>query len=733
MKTELIVIGLIVTVLLALIATIPSDDAQVKKFSSHEELNNFVKASAGQYYGGFETFGAPLAQRALTESTQGEVSSTPSAPDYSTTNIQVKGVDEADIIKSDGKYLYIVSGQSLVIVDAFPAGGAKIVSQIELNRTLHEIFINGDKLVVFGSDFNQQVLEKPIEGPGIARSEIAIYPYYSSKAFIHVYDVSDRSNPMLKRDVSLDGNYFDSRMIGDYVYTIINQPFSLREGDVVPLPRIYQPEEETIAATDISYFNAPDVSYKFVTIISLNTQNSEVSKDVYMMGSSENIYVSQNNIYITYMKRLPRIYYTERLIEQVLIPLVPGNVANEIRAVLQDGPEMMNKVEIIVSEYFNKLSQAEKAELEKSMQEKTEEYYIELAKETQKTVVHKIAISDGNVEYKTRGEVPGRVLNQFSMDEYNGNFRIATTTTNFNQFGVATRTAVIQESVEGSEATIAIEEPLQPVEEPARPPRSLNHVYVLDENMDIIGKLENLAPDERIYSARFMGDRLYLVTFVQIDPLFVIDLSNPTDPKVLGELKIPGVSQYLHPYDENHIIGVGKEATGTDEGGRQFALFQGVKIALFDVSDVSDPKEISKYVIGDRGTDSEVLRDHKAFLFNKEKNLLVLPIRLHEIESKQNDWQYGDYKFSGAFVFHLDLEDGFVLEGIVKHHESTGRYYESAVRRSMYIGDVLYTLSNKLLKMNDLDDLAEINEIELPSDNGFGIIKPVSVVTEVVG
>ncbi|NIP67558.1 hypothetical protein GWM83_02345, partial [Candidatus Bathyarchaeota archaeon] len=114
-----------------------------------------------------------------------------------------------------------------------------------------------------------------------------------------------------------------------------------------------------------------------------------------------------------------------------------------------------------------------------------------------------------------------------------------------------------------------------------------------------MGRLEDLAPGEKIYSARFMGDRGYLVTFRKVDPLFVLDLSQPTNPKVLGKLKIPGYSDYLHPYDENHIIGVGKETVAAEQG--DFAWYQGVKISLFDVTDVEDPREIDKYEIGDRG------------------------------------------------------------------------------------------------------------------------------------
>ncbi len=707
--SDLIVLGFIAIIIVAmLIANTPSTDTseQIKKFSSHAELNSFVKANTEQYYGGIQAFGAPLAQRAadVAEGVQAP-SAQQKSVDYSTTNIQVAGVDEADIVKSDGKYLYIVSGQSLVIVDAYPPEGAKIVSKIELNRTPHEIFINDDKLVVFGYDFNQYEIQPlPLIGAEPSVEKIAsplIYPYYSSKTFIHVYDVSDRANPILKRNLSIDGDYFDSRMIDDHVYAVINQPFSLRD-DIVPLPRIYYAEkQEEIAVTDVYYFDVPDNSYRFVTILSLNTQNDneDISKNVYMMGYSENLFVSQNNIYVTYMKQLPYTYYTERLVEQVLLPLLPSDVANEIRAVLQkDIPsyEKTREAETIFSEYFNTLNEDEKNNLMRNIETRTQKYYEDLAKETQKTVIHKIAISNGKVEYKAQGEVPGSVLNQFSMDEYNGNFRIATTITSDFRSGA-----------------------------------TLNNVYVLDENLNIVGRLENLARTERIYSARFINDRLYLVTFRQIDPLFVIDLSDPTNPRVLGELKIPGVSQYLHPYDENHIIGIGKDAIAIDEQGREFALFQGVKISLFDVSDVANPKEKSSYVIGDRGTDSEVLQDHKAFLFSKERNLLVLPITLAEIDkTKPQDprWAYGEYKLSGAYVFELTLDKGFVLKGVVKHHERTEQdlyYYGTVVRRSMYIDNVLYTLSNTILRMNSLDNLEEMNEIELPYLKYDYVIQPI--------
>ncbi|MFQ5758826.1 MAG: beta-propeller domain-containing protein, partial [Candidatus Bathyarchaeia archaeon] len=188
---------------------------------------------------------------------------------------------------------------------------------------------------------------------------------------------------------------------------------------------------------------------------------------------------------------------------------------------------------------------------------------------------------------------------------------------------------------------------------------------------------------------------------------------------------ITGYSDYLHPYDENHIIGIGKETVPAEEG--DFSWYQGVKIALFDVSDVENPKEIDKYEIGDRGTESPVLRDHKAFLFDESKNLLVLPVLVAEIDEEKypNGFPsntHGEYVWQGAYVFNISLTEKIVLKGRITHMENdtslmkSGYYFSSpyAVKRALYIGNVLYTISDKKIKMNNLQNLDEINEVELP-------------------
>lgn len=265
-------------------------------------------------------------------------------------------------------------------------------------------------------------------------------------------------------------------------------------------------------------------------------------------------------------------------------------------------------------------------------------------------------------------------MNQFSMDEKDGYFRIATT--NSSNWNSETNT---------------------------------NNLYVLNENLEIVGKIEDLAKGEKIYSVRFMQNRAYMVTFVETDPLFVIDLSEPTNPIVLGELKIPGYSKYLHPYDEDHIIGFGEKTKTNENGG---VVADGMKMALFDVTNPNKPQELYSVDIGDQGTYSELLYNHKALLFSKEKNIIAFPINIKEEEDDTTK-----LKFQGAVVYGLDLENGFTLKGQIAHMQITDGYnnYEHTkqVERIIYINDSLYTLSESLIKATDINTMEEIANIEM--------------------
>jgi uncharacterized secreted protein with C-terminal beta-propeller domain len=234
--------------------------------------------------------------------------------------------------------------------------------------------------------------------------------------------------------------------------------------------------------------------------------------------------------------------------------------------------------------------------------------------------------------------------------------------------------------------------------------------------MKTAGSLKYIAPNEKIYATRFIGNRLYMVTFKRIDPLFVIDLSDPANPGILGKLKIPGYSDYLHPYDEDHIIGIGKETQANDWGG---VSTSGLKLALFDVSDVNHPAEVDHVEIGEAGSDSEALRDHRAFLFSRERDLLVIPVREVQEVSVKGVYSSSTRKiWQGAYVFGVSAGKGFALKGKVTHSdEDTSGYYwgsRDAVKRSLYIGDVLYTLSSAGIIATDLETMDPIREIPLP-------------------
>ncbi len=710
MQTAIVLGGVTALLLLAVVTFYPNDFTPpqtqdgINKFNSVEEIKDFLKENtqASYWNGGLMMETTNMAVSKSVSDTAGsapESQTSSSADDFSTTNIQVEGVDEADIVKNDDKYIYTLSGNTLSIVDAYPADNAKLISNITIDGNPQELYITDNTLVVLGNRYMDHIAPaSPEIDIGLAK-EMMPQMRSSTYAFAETYDITDKKNPKNIKTVSVDGNYFDSRMIDGIVYIIATQ-YTYYHDDIM-VPKIATTAEGTTTnkTLEVYYFNMPDTSYSFTTIVSLDTKDSTKDTDgkIYLLGATSNLYVSKNNIYAVYQKRLPQRYFYERMVDDVVLPLVSTTIKNKITTIMDSNKSEWEKEQEtgdILEEYTETLTDEQKKELETTAQTSMETFEREIAKETEKTIIHKIKIDNGNIDYKKTGEVPGHVLNQFSMDEYDNHFRIATTTGRITRMGAQT---------------------------------SANHIYVLDSELKQVGALEDLAPGETIYSARFMGKKAYMVTFVKIDPLFVIDLSNHKNPKVLGKLKIPGYSDYLHPYDENHIIGIGKETEVAES--KNFVWQQGVKLALFDVTDVENPKELSVYTIGDRGTDSYALHDHKAFLFSKDKNLLVIPILLAELdETKYADelpeWAYGEFVWQGAFVFNIDTNNGIELKGKITHADEdddtllkSGWYYygsKYSVKRSLYMDDTLYTISNGMIKANDLDNLDEINAIELP-------------------
>ncbi len=594
------------------------------KVENFETFYNLIKENNKSYYESNGLYSIDTVQ-AETAKSVGDITTTGESTakdknDYSKTNIQVEGVDEADIVKTDGGYIYYSTGNKLVIVNASDPTKLQIVSEIEYkkeNMKSAEIFINNNKLVIIG--------QKRVYKANQNKEVYYDLAYRSSDLYTiaKVYNIENKENPQYEREVQIEGDYLSSRMIGENIYFMANKYIYCNLPEEYTKENVnedeYKPKylDTSISEklnckefTDIYYF--PDSEENsYLNIAGFNINNNEPANIESYLGAGEEIYSSENNLYITKVKY----------------------------------------------EYKNNI-----------MYGYYDNYDIN-------TYIYKFKLEGAKINYTNVGSVPGEVLNQFSMDEKDGYFRIATTDS--NNWNSDTDT---------------------------------NNMYVLNEKLEVIGKIENLAKGEKIYSVRFMGNRAYMVTFVQTDPLFVIDLSEPTNPVVLGELKIPGYSKYLHPYDETHIIGFGENTTTNKYGG---VVTDGMKMALFDVSNPSNPKELYSVDIGEKGTYSELLSNHKALLFSKEKNIIAFPISIREEDGEYNT----KLTFQGAIVYGLDLNEGFTLKGTIAHMQIEDGYrdyeYSKAIERIIYIKDNLYTLSKGLVKSTNIETMQEQSSLEI--------------------
>ena len=709
----------------------------IKKFASSDELKNFLdEGMSNASFGMSGSYG--MERRELMKETTSQDSGSFSNPtdmqelnaplnapsgingDYSKTNIQVAGVDEADIVKTDGEYIFAASNNTVSIIRSYPAEKAEIVSKIELDSAPQGMYLNGNSLAVYGQKWNFESDK--------ALNDMLMPIGRTSFTYFKIYDISDKADPKEERSLYFEGSNANSRMIGDYVYLVTSAlpyygymktgasadalaPIIIDQGEVL------NNEGKDVACRgcpNIYYFDMPYNSYIYTSVssISMKDASKEVKSEVFLLDQSQNnIYVSEKNLYITYTKQVSEealtMDVTMEVIREYIYPMLSAKDREMVAEIentkgyILSPQEKLAKIGSILQKY-EKEFQGREDELEKELERRIKLKYEDISKELERTVIHKISITDGDLKYMSAGDVTGMVLNQFSMDENAGYFRIATTKNRtWSRFG--------------SDET-----------------ESYSNIYVLDQDMKVVGKVENIAKGEQIYSVRFMQNRAYMVTFRRTDPLFVIDLASPSDPRILGKLKVPGFSSYLHPYDDTTLIGLGKES---DENGR---VTGGVKISLFDVSDVENPKELDKYVIGDSSSNSIAIDEHKAFLFSLEKNLLVIPVSTQEImpfvqegvSLEQREMvippeplppispvppSFPKY-FNGAYVFSID-KFRFKLNGQIDHSDDADTYwrgYSVGVQRSLYIKDILYTLSSKYLKANKIEGLADVKTIELP-------------------
>lgn len=630
-------------------------EAQLKRIYEQEdnyEISEYLKMFAmplyiteildrPNYYGKRYDLAYGASSKGTLDSVIGEdinstVSSASSTKEHSTTNLQVENVDEADITKTDGDYIYSISENKVIITNVQEPQNIKMEAEISTDTDYipEDLMLYKDKLVVISTKYIN---------------------YSKSNTMVTVYDITTRSNPKIVKEYILYAKYYTSRCINGKLYVISSDELRILNDKIIR-EYVEDNNNKEIALSDIKYLK--DLKTKDQTIIAgldLNT-NSDVKVNSYLFDV-ENAYISENNIYL-----LNEDYSEETDKKEPLKHLFgPGGIIGFM----------------------------------KYMADEYDGYSYD-----RNTNIYKYEINDkGEVEYKNRTKINGTTINQFSLDEYNDNLRV----------GLYTR--------EGS------------------------RVVVFDKKLNKIGETSYLSEEERMYSTRFIGDKAYMVTYKNTDPLYVIDLKDPTNPKVLGKLKIPGYSTYLHPYDENHIIGIGmqtEERVYRNSYGRitsTSAIITGMKMALFDVSDVNNPIQVSQTIIGDSRTTSAVLTNHKALLFSKEKGLIAIPVNNYpsnvEITATNvNDIStlvknYTDYQekytSEGYFVYDINLKDGFELKGVI-NHEKVSNYkpyyqYNSKLLRGLWIENNLYTVSETAIKVNKLENLEEISKLDIKGVN----------------
>jgi uncharacterized secreted protein with C-terminal beta-propeller domain len=559
-----------------------------------------------------------------------------STPEYTETNNQVQGVDEADIVKTDGYYIYVLkrncsssyydsscysdnNKDSLIIFSSYPVVNTQELSRISIDGASHEMFIYNDYAIIFSSISSSELPQEVIKNN-----------YIYSWLKITIIDIKDRKNPKILREIINDGSYVTSRLVNDTMHIITKSESRVSS-------YIYESSssklEEKLSKLKINNFVS--VSYDYV-----KENNKKVFKgEIYDCSK-------------TYYEE-----YSESGSISSIISLDLKNINGEVNStsVIADNVVVYASKEniYIVSNNQGYFSWSNTDDREISP-------------------VHKFDIKteSNRALYIASGEIEGYLLNQFSMDESNGYFRVVTTT------GYVGST--------GSNA-------------------AKNHLFVYDENLNLISGIMELAPNERVYSARFIGDRGFFVTYEKVDPLFTVNLANPYEPTIEGALEISGYSDYIYPLDENHLLTIGKEA----EDAGSFSWYQGVKLDLYDVTDLANPILLHRVEIGDRYTTSEALYDHKAFTYFESRKALSIPITIYEDDCET--WSCDNMKtFSGFIVFSIDIEDGINELGRVDHYDfdsSSNNYYNSNDRRSIFIDDYLFTISNLGLKANTLDDL----------------------------
>ena len=490
-------------------------------------------------------------------------------PDFSDANGQVAGVREADVLKTDGKYIYAINSRNLIIVRA-ENGKMDLISKIpqpsmDEGQVYFEMYVAGTRLIAIRHGYNEVALLNELgraeEYDPDTMADCITYPIggYITDTSVDIFDISKREAPVRLHTLTQSGDYNSSRMIDGYLYLITSyyggDMAQLDAGDPRTFVPLYARDGEQYTLDESSIYLPPGTKWPCYTVISgidAAGSGSFVSrKSVY--GEAGTIYVSPGAIYLT------RANWTETQQEIQLTETETDSGGAGL-------------------EYIAYTSQSE-------------------------TIFTKLTIGAGHVEPGAQVRVPGYILNQFSLDEYGGILRVVMSDDRSDWYWFK------DTGRDYNDADIA--------RLPSGKTKSVNALYTLNADLSPLGGITDLSPGERVYSCRFIGDVAYFVTFRQADPLFSVDIGNPAAPKVLGLLKIPGFSEYLYPYADGRLFGLGRDADPVT------GVQQGLKLTMFNSGDPGDVKELHTLVIGDEYSAAE--QNHKAILVSADKALIAFP------------------------------------------------------------------------------------------------------------
>ena len=591
-------------------------------------------------------------------------------PDHSGTNTQVAGVDEADILKTDGNYIYLLHGQNLEILKSWPVSDLAIETTTAIEGNPIEMFVTDDQLVIYsqvdGTEIYSNAGLEPRSpyydyyGGGMAYDGY-YNSYYAPLTKITVLGLDGAQTTGVQKEVYFEGNYASSRRVGKHVRTVLSGG---HHGPALSYyPEFAEGEYPETADEWIDAFE--DLRFKNALEIFGSTVNDwlpyrfeKTNGAVSLLPPSCSSYYVPTQGSTAY----GLVQVQSFALDNLGAPLVETSIVGGVDTVYANEDSLYLAARGWKDPSYNWNLPIE-------------------ATDTSETFVHKfdLATNPAQPAYVATGAVPGHVKNQFSLDEKDGLLRIATTRQLASQTDWTTS----------------------------------NSVYILEENqgaLQQVGAVTGLAAGETIYSTRFIGNRGYVVTFRQVDPLFVIDLANPAAPKVLAELKIPGFSEYMHPIDDNHLLTIGQDATADGQ-------VTGLALQVFDVTNPVAPTQMHKYVFsGAESGYSEAQYNHKAFNWYGPKNLLAFPF---------SGWNpnTGEMK-SSLELFDVTLAGGIVKRGAVDHssffaadpYGYCGGVYGVGVRRGVFIDDYVYAISYGGVTASDVNSPATpVASVELPA------------------